>query len=438
MVSLRKYPYPFQAAFTICSDIDACTWQDFLEIHAFLNTDEHTSFGPGISLEIGDSFWFYSDPDTPEHAFAYYNSDCMTQSKYAGAIRHLIRLGWLDVLHSYGNFSVALPFEREYAEQVLEECQSENLTIQTWVNHGDRRVNTQDFGEFYGAGDDPANPETYHTDLLAELGVKFFWESEKHVSPVAGQDRQVSMKEAWWNQDTLRNTTERLKNVAKIVNGYSNKFRKQLSLSEIAMWEQDPRQNDLFRPFTLRDGQELLRFNRFGHGRYDWADDIPRLINTPVLNRLVDSGGASVLYLHIGDRRNRNEPALSNAGVNALRLLADRVHKTEEIFVTTTSRLLRYVAVRDYLEYSVREVDGKTVITLEGISHPLFANDFQDPDTFAGLTLYTDNPETTEIRWNNQVLETETNPVDYGGQPSISIPWESLRPFPIRELRKIG
>lgn len=437
MITLRKYPYPYKAAFTICSDIDACTWEDFLDIHAFLNTENETPFGEGVSLEIGDSFWFYSDPDTPEHSFSYYNPDCMTPSKYAGAIRHLIRLGWLDVLHSYGNFSEALPFQREYAEQALEECQKENLEISVWVNHGDRRVNTQDFGQYYGKGDDPGNPETYHTDLLTELGVTFFWESEKHVSPVVGQERPVSLKEAWWNEETLSDSIERLKNVVKIANGYQNKLREKLSLPRVAMWEQDPRKNDLYVPFMLRDGQELLRFNRFGHGRYDWSDDIPRLINNPMLRKLITSEGTSILYLHIGDRRDRSQPALTPASVNSLRLLAEKVHKTKDIFVTTTSRLLRYMAVQQYIEFDIVQIGSKMVIELSGIALPQFKDYFKDPSTFQGLTFYTEDPDNTEIRWKNQVLATETNPPDSTGRQSISIPWEPLRDFPIEELRKI-
>ena len=57
---LRKYPYPFRSALTICNDIDLTTPEEFLEIHRFLNTKQVTPMGVGVGLEIGDSFWMYT------------------------------------------------------------------------------------------------------------------------------------------------------------------------------------------------------------------------------------------------------------------------------------------------------------------------------------------------------------------------------------------
>ena len=51
IVSLRKFPFPFKAAMTICSDIDETRSSDeFLEIQRFLNTRSMTSMGNGIGL----------------------------------------------------------------------------------------------------------------------------------------------------------------------------------------------------------------------------------------------------------------------------------------------------------------------------------------------------------------------------------------------------
>ncbi len=438
MISLRKYPYPYRAAFTICSDIDASTWRDFLDIHAFLNTDSDTPFGQGLSLEIGDSFWFYSDPASPEHAFAYFEPDCKTPSVFAEPIRHLVQTGWLDTLHSYGNFTEKLPFQRKLAEQAWDVCKKYDLKIPVWVNHGDCKVNTQDFGQYYGSGDDPGNAEVYHTDILTRMGVHFFWESEKHVTPVVGQNRPVSLTEAWWNRNTLITSVERLKNVVKIVNGYRNILRDKFSLSRIAMWEQDPRKNDLYIPYTLKDGQQLLRFNRYGHGRYDWSDDLPRLINRQNLQRLIDTGGASILYLHIGDRRDRSKPALTTPGIQALNILAEKANKTKEIFVTVTSRLLQYVAIQKTLKYQVRSSGNTKTIQITNIGTIASDDKSHPPASLQGITFYTENPETTKIRWKDQVLETVKNPKDTTGQASISIPWKPLQKFPVADLQKLS
>ena len=58
-VELRKFPYPYKAAFTICSDIDNTeTVEEFIKIHNIINrTDTDSCLG----LDIGDSFWFYNE-----------------------------------------------------------------------------------------------------------------------------------------------------------------------------------------------------------------------------------------------------------------------------------------------------------------------------------------------------------------------------------------
>jgi hypothetical protein len=57
-VTLRKFPYPFRAALTICSDIDGTdTLENFLATQNFLNTERDTDMGLGIGLEIGNSFF---------------------------------------------------------------------------------------------------------------------------------------------------------------------------------------------------------------------------------------------------------------------------------------------------------------------------------------------------------------------------------------------
>lgn len=437
MISLRKYPYPYQAAFTICSDIDACSWRDFVDIHTFLNTDRSTPFGPGVSLEIGDSFWFFSDPKSPEHSFSYFDASGKTASKFAPIMRELITMGWLDTLHSYGNFTADFPFSREHARRVAKEISRHNIEIHTWVNHGDAAVNRQDFGEFYGFGDDPAKHNTYHTDILTSQGIHFFWESEKHVSPVAGQNREVSRSEAWWTTPTLQTATERVKNVAKAVNGLIKTSELLPWGREIARWQVDPVYNKVMYPFLLRDGHQLYRFHRFGHGRFDWMEDLPRFINEQTLARLIATGGASILYTHIGDRRDRSHPALSGETCRALQLLSQKSNQSQEIFITTTSRLLTYLAVSESLNYEVKEREYEIIIELSvddpatKIMGPLNKSHLQ------GITFYTDDPERTTLVLRGKQIKTIINPVDESGYASISIPWKPLEALPVKHLESV-
>ncbi len=429
-VSLRRWPYPYRTAFSICSDIDACTWNDFLTIHEFLNTGNETAWGRGLNLEIGDSFWFFDQPHTPDTAFSVFQADHKTPSKYSEPIRALIRAGWLDVLHSYGNFSYHGGFRRELAERAVEWLSHSGLTIKTWVNHGDD-WNRQKLGRRAGGGDLPADP-AYHADLIRRAGVRFVWESESFVTPVAGQSRPVGFTEAWWGAAGLLTTGERIKSVGKILNGYLKRFAWSPVLNE----QVPPHRNDLLQRVSYADGAEFYRFLRYGHGRWDWMEDIPRFINPNVLDDLVISGGVSILYTHLGDRRNRSEPALSGPTINALRLLAEYARQRQTVWVATTTRLLEYQAVLESLAWKVYREGKQIVIEISGVNNPILATGL-GIDWLAGITFYTANPEKTLLRYKGREVQTTINPPDLTGRGSISIPRRPLPPFPVEDLKKI-
>lgn len=83
-VSLRKFPYPYRCAIAICSDLDRTTREQFLALHEFLNTRRMTKLGPGLGLEIGDTFWMYSvRPDTND-SFSYFEGISDQKSSGSG------------------------------------------------------------------------------------------------------------------------------------------------------------------------------------------------------------------------------------------------------------------------------------------------------------------------------------------------------------------
>ena len=89
-VSLRKFPFPFQAAMTICSDIDETRSSDeFLEIQRFLNTRSTTSMGNGIGLEIGNSFFFYNH----KKEFSYFDQDDRAKQITQAMIQSIVLSG---------------------------------------------------------------------------------------------------------------------------------------------------------------------------------------------------------------------------------------------------------------------------------------------------------------------------------------------------------
>ena len=75
-VSIRKFPYPFQCAIAISSDIDnASSLKNFVQFMDFLNTRKQTKYGKGLDLEIGNSFWFFNSSGSPQ--LSYFDSLCL-------------------------------------------------------------------------------------------------------------------------------------------------------------------------------------------------------------------------------------------------------------------------------------------------------------------------------------------------------------------------
>ena len=60
-IKIRKFPYPYKCALSISSDIDnASSSEFFVQFMDFLNSEKQTIYGPGLGLEVGNSFWFFN------------------------------------------------------------------------------------------------------------------------------------------------------------------------------------------------------------------------------------------------------------------------------------------------------------------------------------------------------------------------------------------
>jgi len=82
-LEILKNPYPYQAMLSITNDIDNCSWDLFNELHTYLNTDLDTKFGRGLNIEVGNSFWFFQNPQSGEKAFSYFQDLSLKKTKYA-------------------------------------------------------------------------------------------------------------------------------------------------------------------------------------------------------------------------------------------------------------------------------------------------------------------------------------------------------------------
>ncbi|MBI3087278.1 MAG: hypothetical protein HYY91_00080 [Candidatus Omnitrophica bacterium] len=410
-MSLRKYPYPYRAALTICSDIDQTTPDAFLEIHRFLNTTHETSMGPGVGLEIGDSFWMYAAGPHPEQRLAYFAGLDPVEGPWAGLIRDFIRAGYLDCLHTYGDFNHYGGFQRELAVQGVRQFQDQGLRLDVWTNHGDRH-NFQNIHEPWSLGDvaqtryadgDQRDTAEYHMDLSRSLGIRFCWRSAD-LTQVWGQGRPLRLGDLCpW---------ERLRHPRTWLRWLGPTLRAGVGSSGA---------NALLEPVALRDGSSLYAFKRYGRFSQDRADDLGSMLSEQHLAQLIRDEAAAILYTHLGKRLNPSGPVIPEAAQAGLRRLA-RASQDGRIYVTTTSRLLRYCLARDQLRYAVAERAASLDITIDpGV----------DAAHLQGMTFYAEHAKPLRLLLGEQELPLRRNPPDHTGRPSVSIPPAPLSPEPL-------
>ena len=394
-ISLRKFPYPYRCAIAICSDIDATeTTKRFVELQKFLCTDKQTSVGKGISLEIGSSFWFFRNSD--HSGISYFDGLSSTETDFAPVCRKLIKAGFIDVLHTYGDFNRG-GFNKKYAELSINELIKQNLEIKTWVNHGND-LNAQNIGKLSAYCGADSTSEHYHLDLLTKYGVKYFWISQ--LTHLVGQD----------SKRTFNNTLK-------------NQIQKLLAVKYYGKQENPFFSNQLMKKVLQKDGKEINAFMRFinpwGKYSYTEAANLPNQLNEKILNELKSNEGYLILYTHLGNYNNPKK-ILPDQTVMTLQNLSQE-YKSGNIFVTTTTRLLTYYEMINSLCFDVQNVENKILINIS------FKNGFVPSEKdLEGLTFYTKQPDNTEILFNGKKLNTICNPKDQNCDYSISIPWNKL------------
>ena len=235
-VEIRRFPYPYVAALSICSDIDNTgSLDEYLEIRNYLSSNEMTRNGKGLGLDIGNSFFFYEDN---HKAITYYDN-----KKIRETIIQDIKNVNIDFLHSYGN---KVDFKREDAIKAIEELKKNNLKIKVWVDHYISKDNLGD-DVTYGEGDHP-DSSSYHSDLTLKYGIKFVWLGR--VTMIAGQDVPIKLStfftifDSEHKLDSLINISKEIfKNILGLLGNEKYKMHKGNKLVNIS---------------TLNDGQKSI------------------------------------------------------------------------------------------------------------------------------------------------------------------------------------
>ncbi|TDY45313.1 hypothetical protein C7445_108137 [Alicyclobacillus sacchari] len=389
---LRKFPYPYQAMLALSSDADSETLRKFNLVHRFINTTEQTPLGPGLGLDYADSIFMFNgnnhksfidlDRVPMANELTYFRG--VTAQLYAAdALDHYIRCGWVDTLHTYGDFSRVdertTVFRRSLAATAAKSLADRGDHIEVWTDHGNKS-NVDNFGSYrqagfyrYQQGEVPGSPY-YHTDITIPHGIRFVW------------------------PDTS-----------------SNQF---------------VRDSVIF-PLQLADGRRVWGFWRYtnehytsqGAVRWNWTPyGLPEQLTEQHLRALEARHGYAVVAQHLCGTPYPG--VLPKDAVAALRLLAAHHHQGK-VLVARTSRLLRYNVAQKYVTYDVTHRFGTTYVHIRKISDPVFGTHQPSLDEVRGLTFYTSNPERTVIDLGDSPLPSalvQHNASD-GTHPSVGIRW---------------
>ncbi len=412
-VALRPHPFPYRASLALASDVDGCSPDRFEEIHRFLNTREGTPSGPGLGLDVGDSFWFYCAHPSVRDVVSYFEGVSDRPSAAAVRILGWIRRGWIDCLHSYGDFEQAGGFRRGMAERALAVLKAEGLDIRVWINHGGPFHNLQNLMHPRSLGDLPRylSPNgtdqpvlEYHADLTVGAGMRFCW-SQDLLTRVVGQDRPCGRLEHHQGADEAVPALRRLAAAALDLASVPAPAPVRRALGKACAYLGVPpyESNDLIEPFHLRDGSLVYRFRRYGDYRKDAPEDLPALLAPRILDRLEETGGSLALFTHLGKPRTRRERAFLPDEAAALGVLADR-HREGRIQVLRTSSLLGQAMLRRSLRW--RAEPGR--ILLDGVDDPVFGRFLPSPKALDQVSFLC--PEGTQVLLEGRPLPVRAFP----------------------------
>jgi hypothetical protein len=426
-VELRRFPYPYRAAFTIANDIDLSNWRCFVDIYTFLCSTRTNVIGKGLGLPLSSSFFLFNLSEKDQ--FAYFaDTDCK-DGPQRESIDYLIRAGYLDNIHGFGSFTSSRPFRREFAQRAYEVLLNRGLAVPIWSSHGDESSTAQidSSGQVPDAkGDDP-DAEEYHFDLTREFGVRYIWQwHDGGVTDIIGQSAADYV--TYGDKIFLPRAVAGRKEYSSLARTAEN--RKLLA-----------GENNLLVPVVLKDGSKTYNIRRFSGGLEKAnASTLAQQIAPTYLTELVQNNAYMVLYQHLaGCRRSAADPPVVNrppyfsdetlAGL----LTISEMYREGHLWVAPLAWLLDYAHTQEHLCWTYANVDGNYKIVIDSITDQFLGREREpDPADLAGVTFYTPDPVHTEVWVGDRRIEIDRyDEPDYTGRHAVSIPLRRMASFDV-------
>ena len=430
-IELQHFPYPYQAAFTVASDIDSGSILRFRAVHALFcgrdvikeNSPEWHALGltsncprfdkdgggvPGLGLDFADSFFLVGDPTTfgmyrylPEED--RFQEDEQQSENCAALVRQWLKEGQIDSFHAF------LHYTRRQVEPLLKEfyhwCERENVAKpRVWINHSTAVTPS-------GLCPDRLQPSSIYR--LARLTARNL------VGPLFGRKRQP-FRYAFGRYQGDTPGSRYYVNDLLAANGlrYVWLNMKDLHRNQIALPEQ--RQNGratILQPVTMDDGVRYWRFERC----YGWQPggppgseaylrdsrdgcDAPHLITEKNLHELCSCGGTCILYTHWTHYRSM---PIADETIARFELL-QRWREAGKIWITSTAELLEWTRRRTFLRLRCSREAKRMIVDIDGLDDPIFGRETVDLKDLHGLSLRLRTPEATvTFAINGRVLSPD-------------------------------
>ena len=449
-VGLRDFPYPYGAMAALINDCDNTTPRSFERYHRFLNTRGETIYGPGLGLDISDSVFMYTAAADYNQVMTYFLGAGDGELKDARRIERYIRCGWIDALHSYGDFSssggaspegpqpgeaaqeAAQPggasylFTRELAAGAAGALRRDGIFPLIWTDHGNEG-NVQNFGSYgiessarYKRGDSPYSRDYYHSDITLAGGLKYIWNAKDssrfgYGFPLTARTLRDGRKLWSFSRYTGGGGSNG--------SGGGDDADNSRNSNNGSGGGDGAGNNSISTGAGGRGGAA----GRERDGR-DWYPDRLRYILTEErLSDLADKGQYGLFAQHLGYYG--EDYVYEAEDVEALRLLADFQYGRNAVLVAGTARLFEYATARKFVSYKASLAENTfTDIDILSVDDPLFPEPAPSLDRLRGLTFYCDDQDNVRMFIRGEPVddsEIVRNAPDETGRPSVSIRWHT-------------